>query len=73
MTDMEKLTERLEKATKQLEVSTVMQNLMVMQLDGRLVVADETMLLYIEAITSVAKRKNAFLKHVFKKYFSSSE
>lgn len=70
MSEVEKIVGRLEKAVKQLELSTVMSSLMVMQLDGAIEVSRETMRLYLGALEGGKKKLNAFRKHVLGKYFT---
>ncbi len=74
MSDLEKilknLVRRLEKVGRQLEISVIMEHLMVLQLDGRLEISNETMRLYLAALTGSAKKVEVFQKHVVEQYYS---
>ena len=68
--NLTKLAQRLERASRQLEVSVVMQNLMVLQLDGEVEISNETMRLYLGAVEGSSKKVEAFRKHVMERYFT---
>jgi len=77
MSDLEKvlkasknLVKRLEKVGRDLEVGLVLQHLMILQLDGRLEVSNDTMRRYIEAMSGSVKEIGAFRKHVVETYYS---
>ena len=69
MSDLEKILKRVEKAGRQLEVGVVMMHLMVLQLDGRVEISDETMRLYLDALGGAVKKVDTFRKHVVERYF----
>ena len=66
-----KLVQRLERAGRRQEVGVVMMHLMVLQLDGRLEISNETMKLYIDALSGSVKKVEAFQKHIIEQYYSS--
>lgn len=65
------LEKRIESGVRRLELALVMQNLMVMQLDGGLEVGKDTMALYMGALKGSKKTFDAFRKHVTEKYFGA--
>jgi len=66
---LEDLVKKVETALRRRELALVMQNLMVMQLDGSLEVGRDTTSLYLNALSGSKKGFNAFVKHVKEKYF----
>ena len=66
---VETFEKRLESGVRRLELALLMQNLMVMQLDGSLEVGKDTMQVYLDALGGTKKAFNAFVKHVKEKYF----
>lgn len=73
MSDLEKIltrmTQRLEKVSRQLEVGAVLQHLLVLQLDGKVEISNETMRLYLDALGGTVKKVDAFRRHVVERYF----
>lgn len=69
MSELEKVVGRLEKAVKQLEISVVMSQLMVMQLDGSIEISRETMKLYLDALTGGKRKLTSFRRHIINQYF----
>lgn len=67
-----KLIKRLEKVGRQQEVGITMMHLMVLQLDGRVEVSNETMTHYLEAMAGTVKKVNAFRKHIMESYFNGT-
>ncbi len=67
-----KLVQRLEKVGRRQEMGVIMQYLMVLQLDGRVEISNETMRLYIDALGGTIKKVDAFRKHCVEKYMSDS-
>lgn len=67
----ERKVQRLEKAVRQLEISTVMGHLMVMQLDSSIEISRETMRLYLEALSGGKRKLSTFREHVLERYFAS--
>ena len=65
------LEKRIENGVRRLELALVMQNLMVMQLDGALDVGKDTMALYLAAMAGTKKAFDAFRKHVTERYFGA--
>ncbi|MBA7595661.1 hypothetical protein ES703_02626 [subsurface metagenome] len=74
MVDLDKIltkfVKRFETVGRHLEVGLVLQHLMILQLDGRLEVSNNTMRLYIEAMAGSTKEIKAFRKHVVETYYS---
>ena len=66
---IETFVKRVDPAVRRLELALVMQNLMVMQLDGVLEVGKDTMGLYLNALGGSTRSFNAFVRHVKEKYF----
>lgn len=74
MSDLEKILDKLlrgfERAARMMNVGVAMQQLMVLQLDGKLEVSDDTMNLYLVAMEGSKKGIDAFRKHLQARYFS---
>ncbi len=74
MSDLDKIltkfVKRFEKVGRQQSVGIIMMTLMVLQLDGRVEISNETMLLYMDALGGEVKKVNAFSDHCMKQYFS---
>ncbi len=59
---------RMEKGLRRLEVAMIMQNLMVMQLDGAFEVGKGTMQFYMDALSGSNEAIAAFMEHVKETY-----
>jgi len=67
-----KLLDLLEGVVNQLGIGVTMLQLMVLQLDGRVEISNETMRLYVEALSGGKRALSNFRKHVLT-YFREEE
>ena len=66
---LEALLKRFEKALTRQEIAQLMENLMVLQLDARLKVGEDTLKFYLEALSGEKRKVAAFRRHVMERYF----